>query len=127
MSRERFAEVTEEPGVTWVRPVIYRITIRGVGVYVGAASNARDLGRHFWRDVDAFVAGRPVPRAGAEGYGRIHLETAAAVRGGVPVDLHALENVPEEALGTRRRYWIGHCRAQAVASGLVSLNGNDGG
>ena len=48
------------------------------------------------------------------------------MRGGVPIDLHALENVPEEALRSRRRYWIGVCRAQAAANGLRSLNGGDG-
>jgi hypothetical protein len=122
-----FAEVTREPGVTWTAPVIYRITIRGVGVYVGKTRDPRRPLRDYWRNVANLVAGRPYRRGNVDGYRRIHLEMAAAVRGGVPVDLHGLENVPEDALGSRERYWIGYCRAQAVASGLLSLNGNDGG
>jgi len=126
MARHGFAEVTAEPGVSWTEPVIYRITIRGVGVYVGTTTNARKTRRAYWRDVANLLAGLPY-RAGAPGgYRRIHLEMVAAVRAGVPIDLHALENGPEEALASRARYWIGVCRAQASANGLSSLNGGDG-
>lgn len=126
MAVQGFAEVTGEPGVSWTQPVVYRITIRGVGLYVGKAKNARQARRDFWRDVGDLVAGQPWRKGKPGDYARIHLEMAAAVRAGVPIDLHALENVPAEALVSRERYWIGVCRAQAAANGLVSLNGGEG-
>lgn len=126
MVLQGFAEVTAEPGVSWSEPVIYRITIRGVGLHVGKAENARQARCILWRDVGDLVAGRPW-RTGKPGdYARVHLAMAAAVRAGVPIDLHALENVALEAMASRERYWIGVCRAQAAANGLAALNAAEG-
>ena len=125
MATHGFAEVTGEEGVTWSQPVIYRITIRGTGLYVGKALNGRQARRDTWRDVADLLEGRPFRKGRPGSYRRIHLEMAAAVRAGVPIDLHALENGTAEALASRERYWIGVCRAQAAANGLVSLNGGE--
>ena len=102
------------------RLVTHGLTVATIALAVGLAVATDLLAQGVQRGIDR-AAGPFDVLVGSRGNAQQLVINSVLLQG------DPLENVPEDALGSRERYWISYCRAQAVASGLVSLNGNDGG
>ena len=87
-------------------PGIYAWKIADGGVYVGKYTRKSRPLSEYNKNVRRFLCGEPYRPQNPIGFRRIHLALAHAVKDGLGIELHILENCLPEALNIRERHWI---------------------
>jgi len=95
-----------ETGGVCSSPGIYRITIRGLGSYVGRYTRASRPIKEYQRNVQKLLDGRPYRPGNPTGFRYVHHALYSAVVEGRDIVFEIIENVDVSKLNERERYWI---------------------
>ena len=81
-------------GADCSRPGLYEWHIEGVGRYIGKFKRINRPRKEYGRNVARLINGLPYRKGKPDGFRRIHVELAQAVRSGRRIELTILENPP---------------------------------